>query len=102
MPEWSKGADLRSASASCVGSNPTPGIFFLILCFYVFYFNISNNLLCYKYIMDSKLLILIVLLIILIINNQKSSREEVDDPFRSYEDDLDNCGQNPINCVTGR
>ena len=23
MPEWSKGADLRSASASCVGSNPT-------------------------------------------------------------------------------
>ena len=27
MPEWSKGADLRSASESCVGSNPTPCIF---------------------------------------------------------------------------
>ena len=26
MPEWSKGADLRSASESCVGSNPTLGI----------------------------------------------------------------------------
>ena len=23
VPEWSKGADLRSASESCVGSNPT-------------------------------------------------------------------------------
>ena len=24
MPEWSKGADLRSAIYGCVGSNPTP------------------------------------------------------------------------------
>ena len=24
LPEWSKGADLRSAMFACVGSNPTP------------------------------------------------------------------------------
>ena len=28
MPEWSKGADLRSAVFARVGSNPTPDIFF--------------------------------------------------------------------------
>ena len=27
MPEWSKGADLRSAGESRVGSNPTPCIY---------------------------------------------------------------------------
>ncbi len=29
LPEWSKGADLRSAMFACVGSNPTPCI---VLC----------------------------------------------------------------------
>ena len=29
MPEWSKGADLRSAGESLVGSNPTPCIYYI-------------------------------------------------------------------------
>ena len=31
LPEWSKGADLRSAVFARVGSNPTPGILFSII-----------------------------------------------------------------------
>lgn len=31
LPEWSKGADLRSAGESLVGSNPTPYRYFTLI-----------------------------------------------------------------------